>query len=318
MSENEPTMEIARQPLLLERPDVISNDEIDRLFRIAKGLALSRVYKDVSQAEQAFAKLIVGHELGLNISQSMSIHFVEGQVTVPYPLLGLFVKAHGWSFDYLALTDDLAEIEFTDPDGRTFLSTFTIEDAIKARIVKRAPDGSLVTPAKGAVSMYEKHGRNMLVARAMSNGVRWYVQEATGGLPIYVHGEVVPERDELTAGGDGEPQGLDLGPKVDAVLERAAGLGHAGLADRATAEIALGNRSPAVAAEWVARATVTLDEFEAALPPDADVVEPSLGGGDASSADAIPGEDDARGTPRADAVMDPAAQEPVEQEAMDV
>ena len=34
-------------------------------------------------------------------------------------------------------------------------------------------------------SGWVKYPRNMLFARAMSNGVRWFAPEATGGLPVY-------------------------------------------------------------------------------------------------------------------------------------
>jgi hypothetical protein len=260
------------------RPEIISDDEMRRLFRLAEALALSKVYKDVTSAEQGFAKLIVGYELGLNVSQSMSIHFVEGQVTVPYPLLGLFVKAHGFSFKYVTLTDEAVAIEFFDPAGESVgLSTFTQDDALAAGITKKGQGGSVTTPS-GKASNYAKYPRNMLIARAMSNGVRWFVQEATGGLPVYVEGEVVEEVSELTAGeGDGTIQGIELGPKVDAIIERAGVLGHAGLSNRAAIEVALGRRAPAVVTEWVGRAKAELDAFEArrisAEPADAEVVD---------------------------------------------
>lgn len=275
-----------RAPILPTRPDILSDDEMRRLYRLAEGLTLSRVYKDITQASQALAKLIVGNELGLNISQSMSIYFVEGQVTVPYPLLGMFVREHGFDFRYLTLTDELVEIEFgrgiapgRDEEGKWIywpaaidVSRFSVDDAVKAQIAVRTKDGALVTK-NNKTSMYEKFGRNMLIARAMANGVRWFAQEATGGVPLYVPGEI-EERPALTSGeGSGESQGLDLGPKVEAILARAAELGHAGLSDRATAEVALGQRSPAAVGEWVARASAELDRFEAERPPEAEVVE---------------------------------------------
>jgi hypothetical protein len=118
----------------------------------------------------------------------------------------------------------------------------------------------------------------------MSNGVRWYVPEATGGIPVYVEGEV-PAAPELTAGdGDGQPQGLDLGPKVEAVITRATELGHAALSDRATIELTLGSRSPDVVNRWVRQATGQLDVME--VVPDAEVVaDPEV---EAPEIDAVP------------------------------
>jgi hypothetical protein len=68
---------------------------------------------------------------------------------------------------------------------------------------------------------------------------------------------------------------------VDAVIARAAALGHVGLSDRATAEIALGRRAPAAVNAWVRAASAELDRFEASsgVIADADVVDESSGVG---------------------------------------
>jgi hypothetical protein len=239
-----------------------------RLYRIAESFWQSGIYKDVKQASQAFAKLVVGRELGLGIAQSMqAIQFVEGQVQIHYSMLGWFVRAHGYSFKYATLTDDAVAIDFYGPDGEFIeTSTFTQEDARKAGLDKDR--GS-------AKSNYVKYPRNMLIARAMSNAVKWFLQDALGGIPVYVEGEITPTP-ELTAGeGDGSAPGIELGPRVDAVIDRAVVLGHAGYSDRATIEVALGGRSPEVVNQWVSKARAELDEIAASRseePADAEVV----------------------------------------------
>lgn len=74
--------------------------------------------------------------------------------------------------------------------------------------------------------------------------------------------DVEPEQEVVSA----EPRGLNLGPAVDAVLKRAAELGHAGLADRATAEVELEGQPEDFIADWVECANVELD----AIPVDGD------------------------------------------------
>ena len=71
--------------------------------------------------------------------------------------------------------------------------------------------------------------------------------------------------------GDGQPAGIDLGPDVEAVLARAADLGHVSLADRGTAELVLGDQPPAKVAEWVLAANRELDDIpvDAVVVPDA-------------------------------------------------
>jgi hypothetical protein len=154
--------------------------------------------------------------------------------------------------------------EFTIHGKVIGLSRYTIEDAQKAGLVKSDPKAA-----------WNASRRNMFRARCMSNGVKWFIPEVLGGLPIYVDGELTEDRSVTSAVGDGEAQGLDLGPRVDAVIARAEALGHAYLSDRAMLEVQLGKRDQGVVNQFVKDATAKLDEFEAALieeVPEAEVV----------------------------------------------
>lgn len=294
------------QSVALERAPIqvpvalISDDEVRRLYRIAEALAMSKMFKDVTAAEQAFAKMIIGRDLGMSPAQSMlGLHLVEGSVMVHYSMLGRFVKARAdEGYDYRAGwlkeqpqgeeasvvapevvsvwmdEDDPADprpvvgafVTFTVHDRIVGVSRFTLQDAETAKLIKDR-GGWKTAP------------RNMLLARAMSNGVKWFVPEVMGGLPIYVDGEIAPERDSVTAPvgeGDDAGEGLDLGPKVEAIIARAQELGHAGLSNRAALELALGNRAPNVVNDWIRRATAELDRFANEAQPeptDAVVVE---------------------------------------------
>jgi len=140
-------------------------------------------------------------------------------------------------------------------DGeRRGVSRFTLDDARKAQLIKES--------AKAA---WNTSPRNMLLARAMSNGVKWFVPEVMGGLPVYTPGEI-PTQPELTAGtgtDSDEGSGVDLGPRVEKVIARAEEQGHRGLSNRAAVELAVGNRAPGVVNDWVRRATEELDRHKA-------------------------------------------------------
>jgi hypothetical protein len=159
-----------------------------------------------------------------------------------------------------------AIVYFTTPHSeRPLLSRFTERDARKANLIKADPRAAWNTSR-----------RNMLLARAWSNGVKWHVPEVMGGLPIYVEGEIVEDKSVTAPVGDGsdEGTGVDLGPKVDAIIARATELGHVGLSNRGALELALGNRAPGVVTQWVKDATAELDSFEKAKEvEDAEVVE---------------------------------------------
>ena len=297
MTEEARSVALERRPIQVP-VQLIGDDEIRRLYRVAESLAMSQMFKDVTRAEQAFAKMIVGRDLGMSPAQSLlGLHLVEGSVMVHYSMLGRFIRSRAdEGYDYragwLKLTPgenpDAAEtIQFVWEDeddpadmrpvvgasvtftvkGRTVgVSTFTLEDAKTANLIKDR-GGWKTAP------------RNMLRARAMSNGVKWYVPEVMGGLPIYVEGEVVEERSVTAPVGEGDDEGtgVELGPKVEAIIARATELGHAGLSNRATIELALGNRAPGVINDWIGRANEELDRFaaeQAEAPPEAEVVDP--------------------------------------------
>jgi hypothetical protein len=249
-------------------PVILSDDELRREWRMAEALAQSKAFPDPEGGKLttalAFARMVIGHDLGLSPTQSlMGVSIVKGRPMIAATTLAGFVKRTP-GYDYRVIEHDAEKcsIDFTIDGEVVGNSTYTIEDAKLAKLVKSG----------GA---WETVPRNMVFARAMSNGVRWYMPDVTGGVAAYVEGELTEGPPLLTEGsGSGEAQGIDLGPKVDEVIARATELGHAGLADRATAEMALGGRSPEVTVKWVADAKAELSAFEAESPPDAEVVEP--------------------------------------------
>lgn len=88
------------------------------------------------------------------------------------------------------------------------------------------------------------------------------------------HGE---ERKELGAGnGSGEAAGIPLPPAVEAIMARALELGHAGLSDRATVEMAVGEQPDEFVEQWVREQEAVLDLMRDAktdTPVDATAVE---------------------------------------------
>jgi hypothetical protein len=266
---------------------IMSDDEIRRTYRIAEALWQSGAF-DVKKAEAAFAKIVIGRDLGLTPAQSMSgIHLVEGGVSMHYSTLGQFVRSRegydyrsGWikaehradpdgdpdrEMPLVAVYHDEEEIadvreivgafvEFVVDGERRGISRFTVDDADAAGLIKRDKPKSAWMAAR----------RNMLLARAMSNGVKWFVPEILGGMPVYAPGELPEQKPELTEGTEAtEPQGVELGPDVEKIIAKAEALGHRGLSNRAAIELAVGGRAPGLVADWVRRAKDELKRFEA-------------------------------------------------------
>jgi hypothetical protein len=268
---------------------VMSDDEIRRSFRMAKAFAEVGSLKGAPTPEVAFAKMMVGRDLGIGPAQSvMSIDFVEGGVMIRGVRLLAWLREHA-TYDYRitetsqeAATVQILAFPVEEPFegavrhlGRWWevlgSERFTVEDAQRA--------GKIVESAKAAWNAYRK---NMLIWRATSNAVKFHAPDVFNGIPVYTEADFDVDGSAVEVMGDGDrgsasagaTQGLDLGPRVEAILSRAAKLGHAGIADRATAEMTLREQSPGWVDQWCANATRVLDEMESREPADAVVVEP--------------------------------------------
>ena len=156
------------------------------IMTLGRLLTQSGFFKDIKAASQAVVKVIKGQALGIDpISAMTEIHVVEGKVGLSAALMASLIQRSG-RFSYLVskLTDTAAAITFFELTpakawkeiGR---SRFTSDDAARAGLLKRNPT-------------YQFYPRNMLFARAMSNGARWFCPGVFGG-PVYTPEELREE-----------------------------------------------------------------------------------------------------------------------------
>lgn len=175
----------ALQQVSFESTSVANPSTLQEYINIAKVMAGSGFYPDAKSAQQAVALMILGSHFGLSPVQSLTaIHIVKGKPMLHYSAILAKVRQHP-DYDYRIVehTDKLAKIEFTHKGQPCGESTFTEADA------KRA----------GTQNM-EKHAKTMLLARAASNGVKWYCPDVLNGMPVYVQGEI-PEPNEAVEAG---------------------------------------------------------------------------------------------------------------------
>lgn len=140
------------------------------IMSIGKAFAESGMFTDVKSAAQAVVKIQAGAEMGIPPFASMSgIHIIQGKPTVGAGLLAARVKGSG-KYDYRVKQQDdkVCTIDFLQAGEVIGTSTFTIEDAKKA-----------------GTKNLDKFPRNMLFARAMSNGAKWFCPDLFAG-PVYV------------------------------------------------------------------------------------------------------------------------------------
>lgn len=308
---------------LVRRADPLLDKEgHNNIARMANTLGKASVFPDVKGAADAYAKILLGRSIGLGPMQAMTgIHIVEGKPQISATTLAAFVRESP-RYDYRVLyhSEERCLIEFGEGQapGRKATadrvtpppveeqvaleqwveerwkrwakslgySFFTITEAQTAGL------GKWPEKAKWDKSQWGKWPRNMLFARAMSNGVKWYCPDLFGGVPVYTEGDEFTERLSLTAGtGNGEPEGIALPPTVEAVIARAQEVGHAALSNRAAIEVSIGGvDDEEIVREWVERAHAELNDAGTAPAREADIEID-----DVVDVDVLPAEDDAQG-----------------------
>lgn len=162
---------------------VIQPEELDTIQRTGKLLAMSGYFDAKGDAPQAIAmiatKIMAGREIGIGPFASVNgIHIISGKPSIGANLLASAVKGSG-RYDYRIreMSAQACRIEFfqkaSDKWESLGISEFTAEEARKA----------------GTKNM-DKFPKNMLFARAMSNGVRFYVPDVFNGNAVYVPEEL--------------------------------------------------------------------------------------------------------------------------------
>lgn len=163
-----------KQELIKSSADAIS---------IGETFYKSGMFADIKSAQQAVVKIMAGAEMGISPFQAMSgIHIIQGKPTIGAGLMASRVKASGkYNYKVTEMTDKVCTIDFLEGGQIIGTSSFTIEDAKKA-----------------GTKNLDKFPRNMLFARAMSNGVRWFCPDIYEG-PVYVPEEMESITEDVQA-----------------------------------------------------------------------------------------------------------------------
>lgn len=155
---------------------------VEQILPMAKLFAESGMFTDAKQAAQAFVKIQAGQEIGLAPFASMTgINIILGKPTFGAGVIASCVKGSAkYDFKVKELTDKACSIDFFE--GKEFIgnSTFTIEDA-----------------KKQATKNLDKFPKNMLYARAMSNGQKWFCPDVFQ-MSVYVPEEMPEVTENVT------------------------------------------------------------------------------------------------------------------------
>lgn len=150
--------------------EVMEVEELRVPMSIGKIFAESGLFPDIKSQAQAVVKILAGKELGLSPFQSMkNIYLVGGKLAIMANALAAIIK-NGNKYDYRidSLTDQECKIMFLkikgDKTEEIGISEFNFKDAAKAGLANK--------------DNYKSYPKNMMFARALTNGVHFYCPDA--------------------------------------------------------------------------------------------------------------------------------------------
>jgi len=144
--------------------------------QFGKAMVASGFFEGVNQISQAIVKIQAGAEIGLPPFASMTgVHIIKGKPVLGANLIATLIK-NDPRYDYRVqrLDDEACMIYFYEQGQKVGESEFTTGDAKAAGINNQN---------------WQKFPRNMLFARAISNGAKWYTPGIFGGMPVYTPDE---------------------------------------------------------------------------------------------------------------------------------
>lgn len=154
-------------------------DELEAVDFLKEPMAIGQIFvesgmfKDIKTQAQAVVKILAGKELGMTAFEAMSsLYIVNDRLSLTSNAMASLIKRNK-KYDYTvdSLDDLQCTISFyrivegkSEPLGQ---SIFTFKDAAKAGLANK--------------EVWKNYPRNMLFARALSNGVKWFCPESTSG-----------------------------------------------------------------------------------------------------------------------------------------
>lgn len=132
---------------------------VTEIMSIGKAFVESGMFPDVKSVAMAVVKIQAGQELGVAPFAAMSgIYIIAGRATVGAGIIAAKIKGSGkYTYKVVEHTDKICSIDIYQGKVKEGNSSFTLDEARKA----------------GTKNM-EKHPKNMLFARAISNAVKWF------------------------------------------------------------------------------------------------------------------------------------------------
>jgi len=171
-------------------------NNIEDLKKLANMFVQSGLFQDSKDLAKACVRILAGAEMGIPPFTSMTgIGIINDRPAVHANLMASKIKGSG-KYDFIIIehTDEKCILDFYQNGKKIGFSKFDLTDAAKAGLLGK--------------DNWKKYPRNMLFARAISNGLRWYCPDALNNIPVYTPDELDHAEDE-----SGNPK--DVAPKQE-------------------------------------------------------------------------------------------------------
>lgn len=161
-------------------------EAVEVAFRIGEAAAAAGIYKSKNAAELAL-RVKYGMEMGLGPATALqSVAVINGSPSLTAGAIASRIGGHpDYDYEVTEHTEDRCTIVVYRRKRGEWRecppSTFTLDDAAKAGLLKAGP--------------WKQYPRNMLYARALTNAARWHAAEVFGG-SVYTPDELGADVDE--------------------------------------------------------------------------------------------------------------------------
>lgn len=148
----------------------MTDNSLQLLDEQSKAFVECGYFNDIKSQAQAKVKVWIGREIGLSDFQSLTGIYItpKGQIGLMANVMSSLVK-RSKIYDYSVekLDDTECILKFLKNEKEIGVSTFNLKDAAKCGLINK--------------ETFKSYPRNMLFARALSNGARWFCPETIGG-----------------------------------------------------------------------------------------------------------------------------------------
>jgi len=160
---------------------------LEDAFQMAKFVAESKLFGCNNPAE-AMVKIVAGLEMGFPAIASMTdIHIIEGKPSVGAHLMAAAIRRSGkYDYEIREHTDEVCSIAFFQAKGGQMK-----EVGIVTTTMAQARENGWNLTRKGEEKpTWRTKPKNMLFARTISDGYKFYCPDLTGGMLVYDRDEI--------------------------------------------------------------------------------------------------------------------------------